>query len=531
MIEKITPEELDGIKYYIDACLESEVERTVPVEYILRFWDKNKSKYLEKFFGDKLILSRNIEYNKDYDELYEDIDDNFSRWGKKTSEHVKAFLKAWQDAFRKYDIEGGKYLESFYAVNHLIGNSTLAKNHFDWHDCEIYFPEMKEPIKVFKNSHPMKIIRKLVGIYNIPYFDEFCLRHSQVLNQKKLKGELCISIHPLDYMTMSDNANDWTSCMSWEDAGQYRQGTVEMMNSSMVVVAYLKSSDDYYLNHNFTWNSKKWRELFIITPEAILNVKGYPYKNEFLTKTVLNWLKEIAEGIGFGTYSDIIKYDTAVEFNPGLYDYALEVYPRTGYMYNDFNINQFGVFTLDKNVFNGGTFRPNYSGESECMACGDGGYNTISFQHEGCLSCDHCYAPRFCGECGHYLNEDEGYWVDDELICEDCLNDSCYFDVVTEEYHLNNTGEVMICLATDDGTAYYPDIYTMVSQDTFNDLKDYYHFVTEDPKRYNTIYCITRDKITENGLKTLFFQNAINYYSKIPTDDELRKEYETYIMD
>lgn len=28
--------------------------------------------------------------------------------------------------------------------------------------------------------------------------------------------------------------------MSWRDNGGYRRGTVEMMNSSMVIVAYLK---------------------------------------------------------------------------------------------------------------------------------------------------------------------------------------------------------------------------------------------------------------------------------------------------
>ena len=38
---------------------------------------------------------------------------------------------------------------------------------------------------------------------------------------------------------MSDNNSGWESCMSWRNNGCYRRGTVEMMNSPYVIVAYL----------------------------------------------------------------------------------------------------------------------------------------------------------------------------------------------------------------------------------------------------------------------------------------------------
>jgi hypothetical protein len=95
----------------------------------------------------------------------------------------------------------------------------------------------------------MKALGKVVEAYNLDQemFEEFRIAHSQILNDKKLSGRLCLSIHPLDYMTMSDNESDWGSCMSWREGGCYRRGTVEMMTSPVVVVAYLKSEIDMNL--------------------------------------------------------------------------------------------------------------------------------------------------------------------------------------------------------------------------------------------------------------------------------------------
>ena len=32
---------------------------------------------------------------------------------------------------------------------------------------------------------------------------------------------------------------------------------------------------------------------------------------------------------------------------------------------------------------------------------------------------------RYCDFCGAELNEDEGTWVGDELLCDDCVDERC----------------------------------------------------------------------------------------------------------
>ena len=91
-------------------------------------------------------------------------------------------------------------------------------------------------------------------------FEQMRIKHSQILNKKRLKGTLCLSIHPLDYITISDNNCDWDSCMTWtgdDCPGEYRLGTLEMMNSPSVVVAYLDSKEPYHpLDDGRAWSNK-----------------------------------------------------------------------------------------------------------------------------------------------------------------------------------------------------------------------------------------------------------------------------------
>ena len=42
---------------------------------------------------------------------------------------------------------------------------------------------------------------------------------------------------------MSDNDYGWDSCMGWMNEGEYRLGTVEMMNSPCIVVAYIDGEE------------------------------------------------------------------------------------------------------------------------------------------------------------------------------------------------------------------------------------------------------------------------------------------------
>ncbi|MDV3428769.1 MAG: hypothetical protein LIR50_17400 [Bacillota bacterium] len=528
LIKYIEQEEKEAIGYYIDSYAESSLQ--VSVDKILKPWEINKQP-LFTVFGKRFILEKDINYIKQDDELLEDIGNLLTHNYNDTV--IRKFTSDWNDHFRYFfrvPEENNSINEMKKNLSHLLDDEVLLSGVWDYDTCEIKLEDMSKPVKIQRGAHIMKFIRKFAEMYHIDGFEQFRIKHSQIMNQRKLSGKLCLSIHPFDYMTMSDNNCGWSSCMSWVEEGCYRQGTVEMMNSPCVVVAYLKAKDDMKV-HNIYWNNKKWRELFIVTPEIITNIKSYPYYNSELSKIALNWLKELAENAGFGHYMDKeIAYNAFREFSVDGIDYDCIISPSTDHMYNDFGSSQdhnFIYITTDKNLYNGGTFRINYSGPSECMSCGN--VNEY-FSSEQNLSCTDCYAPRTCDECGCILGDNDGWYVDGSWFCEDCVDECTYVDPITEERHLINTGEITVYPASNDGKSYYPDFHIILEDCTFeNSFKDY-SLVDPHPmyKRYNREYYIRRDEMTEDGLKLFFGREFWSWSQKkllIPSDEEMLEDF------
>lgn len=112
-------------------------------------------------------------------------------------------------------------------------------------------------------------------IKSLKYFteDEKTLNYlqsyaSRLIQQDKITGYLCLSVHPMDYLTMSENNNNWRSCHSLD--GDYRSGNLSYMCDKTTIVAYIRSEKDVFLPKlHTTWNNKKWRVL-LFNPEGCL---------------------------------------------------------------------------------------------------------------------------------------------------------------------------------------------------------------------------------------------------------------------
>ena len=284
-----------------------------------------------------------------------------------------------------------------------------------------------------------KIVKTWPSYFSQEDYEEFRIAHSQFTNQNKLVGNLCLSIHPLDYLTMSDNNEGWDSCMNWRDAGDYRMGTVEMMNSPCVVEAYLTAAEPMTEGDSFSWNSKKWRQLFIITPQVIMGIKPYPYINDELTGQTLKWLKELAQtNCGWGSYSDNLtqirnKEKTQVSDDGRI----ITFYFNTCHMYNDVYSEHPGYVAKS---FTEPTFRLNFSGESECMLCG------CPIDEEKEVTCQNCNGRYYCTECGDEIcEEDVTYDSEGNPYCSYCAD--CYLSecqICGDFVDNNNIQEIII---------------------------------------------------------------------------------------
>jgi hypothetical protein len=332
--------------------------------------------------------------------------------------------------------------ENYYMLQLMMDSNNLATSVYNGDEFSVLTPAGKE-IKVQRGCRPMRIISRVSKAYGgIDLLDEFQTEISQVLNQRKLKGTLTISIHPMDYMTMSENRSDWTSCMNWREGGCYCRGTVEMMNSDCVVVAYLASEEDMTVPGGYHWNNKKWRELFIVDESIIAGVKGYPYQNEELVQIVNSWLKELAEkNLGWKFDSKNFAYQHRHSFdyvddNGEVHDAYIHF--ETDTMYNDFGSldEHYAIFKTGLTNYN---IEFNYSGQEICMECGS---DSEYFDGEGCLVCEKCDGGGYtCYECGERIRggEDNVYWLDDEPYCEYCYGEYAEEDDLSgDEHHRNN---------------------------------------------------------------------------------------------
>lgn len=415
LFNKLNVEDRKLIDTYISLYGSSEnssTEPTAPLEYRLRFWNKNK-RDLFKMFGENFILSKKVELIAEEDDLIE---------------AMKKTLKRQYYYIEKYE----RFVASLYLGNFITSDqetflfsltnpTVLVKNIYNGDSFSFSYKDKK--IQVQKGMKAIKLMQKVISLSDEDYykdlFENFKLDHSLCLNQKKLEGTLCLSIHPLDYMTMSDNNSSWQSCMNWREVGEYRQGTVEMMNSPYVVVVYLKSNKDFYFdedNNQLFWNNKKWRELFIVTDKIISEVKPYPYVNKTLTKYVLDWLKELkGNNLYRENYSNITygytdeETDSDIEF-------------ETKLMYNDFQDGYRYLAYLSSNNDLLGNIEICYSGETECLCCGELCNDRGSIFCED-IFCHKCNDRWQCPDCGTWLSPDaDTYEYKGQEICMHCYD-------------------------------------------------------------------------------------------------------------
>lgn len=340
----------------------------VGLEQMLRIWNINKQ-FLFKKFGNKLILSKEVEidntkqlkseiecflYNE-WDFMFNQLCDLIAR----TEEGIK--WEVWSEIVSIKAVYENKYNGPAFTYKGKCFNSGIK-----W----------------------IKMIKTLLEMTNLlepAVFEKLRLEHSQILNKKSKTSILYLSIHPLDFATMSDNSNNWSSCMSWAENGGYRLGTVEMMNSEYAIVAYLKSSSKEYQG----WNSKTWRTLILANDNIIVSGVNYPYDDENLTELALSWIREL---MGADNYEEEIVASVNDTTRFSFYYENKEhvtIHYETGRYYNDFYYNKcLAYLNKNRNIVN------------QILVCHD---------QVNCLCCGKA--------------DDDASMNNDNLICHNCVKE------------------------------------------------------------------------------------------------------------
>lgn len=410
----------------------------------LKYWAESKKK-LFHLLGGNLILKFPYSYKKSPEEIKSELAE---LWDTNLSNDIYFAVKHSVFEYDDMDEKTKNDIIKIFRSDNFFEGKTLSSVKYkdEKRNRSIQIPVGMTTIRAWK---------KVIDFLELPLndeYDEFRIAHSMIFNEKYVKGNMCISIHPMDFVTMSDNSS-WTSCMTWQRKGCYHLGTVEMMNSNNVICAYIEREAPFYFAKDkdelHAWNDKKWRQLFYCTKDILMGGKSYPYQNLNFTEAVLNKLKELAETnwkctykYGIEEYHDMDQVGSLYRMdNQKMYarnraiNKKQSIIFHTNAMYNDMFNDHDGVtkYLCYRNPIDR-TIVLTVSGKAPCLCCdnlldvynddlyyyGDTSYND-RYANPGDLLCDGCKEDRFCDHCSSYGIE-KTVKINGVRYCKECFN-------------------------------------------------------------------------------------------------------------
>lgn len=417
-------------------------EHFVGLEKWLHDWSYNKVK-LYKLLGDQLIYSEPFSYTEPEGQIQDAFDNVL--W---ESEHT-SFIQDVRSCI--WETSSPKQIKDDLAYE-LTTARSYARNELKENIILDYLPDKKKVV-LSKGMKPIKALYKFlkyIDFEDMDKYESFRLEHSRVLNTREIKGELVISIHPMDFSTMSDNSYHWSSCMNWteEEGGCYRVGTIEMMASNCVVCCYLKTKEPFYFDkgnqdEEHAWTNKKWRQLFYVTKDIIVGGKSYPYSSNELTLHLLSTLQELAKknlgweySFGPEQYTDMKRVYSEIDFDVAR-AHAVQkeltqhriLFDVRG-MYNDMANDHHREYLCVRNKVKHNKII-NISGKGPCLCCGGevaepvDYYDEYNDKYENCnsLICIYCKEKKFtCHGCNFSYMRKPLIEFNGHFYCEDCMS-------------------------------------------------------------------------------------------------------------
>ena len=118
---------------------------------------------------------------------------------------------------------------------------------------------------------------------------------SMIVQENKLTGYFCMSVHPLDYLSSSENQYKWRSCHALN--GDYRAGNLSYMCDKSTVICYIRGEEEVKLPNfpdSVFWNNKKWRMLLHFSEDKnlVFAARPYPFTLPNILETIQAVLSE-----------------------------------------------------------------------------------------------------------------------------------------------------------------------------------------------------------------------------------------------
>lgn len=254
-----------------------------------------------------------------------------------------------------------------------------------------------EADKVVSSPNGTKTVRR-VHPYNAIF-----ARLSDALNPGTVQRVGLLSIHPCDYLEMSNDDDSWHSCHCLADGG-YQGGTLSYMGDTVSMIFYTvdpKEKKDFHKVPRIT------REVFCYHDGTLLQSRLYPSDRADQRECYMALVERVITtclGVPNRWITQAVTSDTV--------DYWIT--HREALHYRDYDNGYAVVSLLQEQEFQHEIFT--IGSQAYCVCCGQ------ELNYEGRLKCSRCRGTVICKECGREVDSAYGEYDDEAcaFFCEDC---------------------------------------------------------------------------------------------------------------
>lgn len=442
LLTQINKEDFDKVISY------SQNIPTPQTTELLTNWSQAKRDIVERFLNGK------IQYT--YPEKVRFELNNHSK-----CERIDHFQEYIQNLFNDYYHPLAKFLGHL-SIEEFYANSLL----------EDYIISERDNKKIQKGSKIVKSFKYFIEDKQL--LADLQNKASEIIQENKVEGYLTFSVHPLDFLSSSENTYNWRSCHALD--GEYRAGNLSYMCDRGTMMVYLSGEEKVKLPHfpeDVFWNSKKWRMLLHFDQELDVCFAGRQYP--FFSPGALEKVFEIFSnnmatmertwGNGpqrekwLGWYNDYIekfasqetgrevhfeddryyvmngcicdKYETVLDAPNSLHFNDItrsSCYTKPYYMYKSYYHHTPSTFRVGAAV--------------KCLCCGEAIINGDDSMM--CSDCECEYGNsdsdeyKTCDCCGTRFYYEDAWWVGDDIICPNCADRETFICDECEDRYYNS---------------------------------------------------------------------------------------------
>lgn len=260
-------------------------------------------------------------------------------------------------------------------------------------------------IKCAAGQKASRIINKLCGRFDVdrlPRYNSVFARLADSLNPVTIPKTGVLSIHPCDFLEMSNRDNAWHSCHCLADGG-WKAGCLSYMGDAVSMVFF---TVDENVTEQFHKVPRITREIFCFHEGTLLQSRIYPSDDNDqrnLHRSLIQ--KAVADCLGVSNL-----WNTNRKLNE-IREYMLTT---TGSLHYTDYYNGYAILSLLKGMEEHGTLQ--IGSRALCTCCGR------PLNSASTLQCSSCESTVICKECGETVLMSNAQYADGAWYCRACLH-------------------------------------------------------------------------------------------------------------